>query len=812
MPEIQYSLTLNRMKKIKKYLITTTLFLFTTLSVIAQCDFSGKIISSSDELPVIGATVFIPEIKRGAVSDTGGNFKMSALPCGSMTLEVRMVGFKPQIQKISFKENQQLVFRLQPSVTEMDQVIITGMNASTQRILNPVPTAILNPLKLFENASTNLIDAISVIPGVNQVKTGNSVSKPVIRGMGFNRVLVLHDGVRQEGQQWGDEHGVEIDESSVDKIEVIKGPGSIMYGSDALAGVINFISMPTANDNAIKGNIQSQYQTNSNLLGYALMVEGNRNHFSWLIRNSAKMAGNYSNRFDGKVYNTAFKELNGDANVGWSDKWGYSFIRTSLFNQIIGLAEGDRNEDGKFVKQSVVNDSLITEVVTGQELKGYAIDVPRQQINHLRILSDSKFFFGDKSLATLIGYQQNVRSEYADPIHTNEAEMKLVLRTMNYDIKYLTYFAHQWRLVSGISGMFQMNKNEANEALIPDYQLFDAGLFITADKTIHKLFMNGGIRFDQRFLSSNQRINDGNIQFDGFDKYFKSISASAGCSYKFNDKFIVKANMANGYRAPNMAELASNGVHEGTYRYELGNKNLKPEKSVQTDLSWSYISEHIHLEADLFSSLVRNYIFTQRLKNYMGQDSIPDPQAGVPAYQFYQTSAWLRGFELSSDLHPHPLDWLHFENSFSLVEGTFVNGNDSTRNIPLMPSPQWKSELSVRLDKPFSTLRNSFLKFEWQYHFRQNRYYRAFNTETATPAYQLFSISAGFDVTSNKGEKKLSVAMVLDNIFNTAYQDHLSRYKYAPENLHTGRMGIFNQGRNFTIKIVVPFVVSKDKG
>ena len=116
---------------------------------------------------------------------------------------------------------------------------------------------------MLKSASTKIIDALCKIADLSQINTGAAISKPVIRGLGYNRVVVINDGVRQEGQQWGDEHGIEIDEYSVAKAEVLKGPASIMYGSDALAGVVNFITNVPVPEGTIKGNVLANYQTNN---------------------------------------------------------------------------------------------------------------------------------------------------------------------------------------------------------------------------------------------------------------------------------------------------------------------------------------------------------------------------------------------------------------------------------------------------------------------------------------------------------------------------------------------------------------------
>ena len=195
--------------------------------------------------------------------------------------------------KTTIQDETTLDVELTPSITEMSEIVVTGTSASTIRELNPVPTIVINNISSNESSSTNIIDAIAKQPGIAQITTGGAISKPVIRGLGYNRVVVLNNNIRQEGQQWGDEHGIEIDEYSVDRVEIIKGPGSLMYGSDAMAGVIHFLAPKPVEDGKIIGNLMSNYQTNSNLLGYSAMNAGNIKGINWLARTSSKTTGNY---------------------------------------------------------------------------------------------------------------------------------------------------------------------------------------------------------------------------------------------------------------------------------------------------------------------------------------------------------------------------------------------------------------------------------------------------------------------------------------------------------------------------------------
>jgi iron complex outermembrane receptor protein len=247
-------------------------------------------------------------------------------------------------------------------------------------------------------------------------------------------------------------------------------------------------------------------------------------------------------------------------------------------------------------------------------------------------------------------------------------------------------------------------------------------------------------------------------------------------------------------------------VHEGTFRYEIGNTELNEESSFQTDAGILYETEHMNCELAGFVNYIQNYIFIEKLSSLQGGDSIPDPSDPVPAYKFVQGNSILFGGEITLDIHPHPLDWLHFENSFAYVRGMQFNQPDSTRNLPQMPAPRFQTELRGDLDNWGNKLKNLFAFVEWQYTFPQNFIYFADNTETPTPAYNILSAGFGGNLTDKKGRILLSFSFVAGNLFNFTYQDHLSRLKYLPENEATGRKGVFNMGRNFSFNLTFPLV------
>lgn len=317
--------------------------------------------------------------------------------------------------------------------------------------------------------------------------------------------------------------------------------------------------------------------------------------------------------------------------------------------------------------------------------------------------------------------------------------------------------------------------------------------------------MSGGVRYDTRRMNSQEYVENNQVKFKSFTRNFSNISASLGFSYSFSPSFLIKFNASRGFRAPSIPELSSNGAHEGTRRYEYGNSSLKSETSFQFDAGIEANSEHISIAASIFRNSIDNFIFYRKLKTSNGSDSmVMQDNEFIPAFTFDQHKAVLAGGEVTVDIHPHPFDWLHFENTFSFVRGKFNNSVEATKNLPLIPAPRLLSELRAVVLEKGTMLSNLTLKFELEKTFSQEFAFTAFDTETPTPGYVL--LNAGIQADVVKKDKSLfSVYLSVMNLADIAYQNHLSRLKYLGEHLQSGRQGVFNSGRNISFKIFVPF-------
>ena len=803
--------------------LLTIAMVFATLNSDAQNSIKGSIKDELSKESLVNATIYLTDLKIGATTDINGHYELNNLPYGNYLFEIKYVGYKTQTERIKIDGNLVHDFQLNTAVSELNEVVVTAVTRTTELKQSPLIIKTADRAALNQNASTNLIDALKNIAGVSQITTGAAISKPTIRGLGYNRVIALYDGIRQEGQQWGDEHGIEIDEYAIDRVEIVKGAGSLMYGSDGIAGVLNFISPKSPVNNLIKTQLISNYQSNNNLIGNSISNAGNKGNIQWLGRISHKIAGNYSNKYDGKIINSGFNEFNSSLFLGINKKWGYSHFNFSSFNTKVAITEGDRDSLGNFtfVIPDGKNDVKIVST-SKNDLNSFKIGFPHQVINHIRATVNNYFVLNKGTINLDLGIQNNTRKEFGDVLNPNDKALFFDLTTLNYNARYNFNPINNWDLAMGISGMQQNNKNKGIEFLIPEYNLFDFGGFVFAQKNFNKKWVfAAGLRLDNRHISTKQLLLDSlekpilikneltTIKFNGFKNNYSGISGSMGLTYQLDKASSFKFNVSQGFRAPNIAEISSNGKHEGAFRYEYGDKNLKSETSHQIDLAYFYNSDHVRFELTPFANFIANYIFPEKLESINGGDSIPDLKDPTPAYKFTQGNAQLFGGEVFLDIHPHPFDWLHIENAFSFVQAVQKNQPDSTRFLPFIPAAKYRGELKAQLG-PLSkngknVLNNVSLRFTVDHYFRQNNYYKAYQTETATPAYTLLSAGLSADIEAFKRKDFMSIYIIGNNLANVAYQSHLSRLKYAPENLATGRTGIFNMGRNVSVKLICNF-------
>ncbi|WP_276364268.1 TonB-dependent receptor [Daejeonella sp. H1SJ63] len=739
----------------------------------------GRVIDGNTRESLPAAIVTIPDLKISVSTDIDGKFMFRNMPDkGKFLIEIRYVGYKTLIQTIDFSQNQALEFELFPSIIEAKEIVVTGTAFSSDNRKNSTAVSSVTKDQLINRPSSNLIDAIARIPGVSQVSTGGGISKPVIRGLSYNRVVTLVDGAKQEGQQWGDEHGMEVDQFSADRVEVLRGAASLLYGSDALGGVINVLEPLPSQEGQIRGELISSYQLNNGLSSSTAMLQGNSKGFIWRGRASLKSAYSY-NAPGGRIANTGFDETNFSGQLGFNKKWGYAHLNLSSFNSNVGLPDFARNADGQFEDE---NGSVLTD----NQLKDRSLLLPFQDIRHNKIALNSHVLLGNGRLRTIMAYQNNQRRELEDD--RSSPSLFFDLKTYSTDFKYYFNENNGWEPVIGLAGSLQYNKNKAEELLIPDYKSKELGLFAYAKKSWESITFNLGLRFDTRSISADQMMEDGSPKFSNFRNSFSNMSGAAGFTKEFNDHFNFKANLGSAFRSPNIAELSSDGVHEGTFRYEIGNNDLNPENSYYADFAFEFNNNVLSASLGAFNNYIDNYIYNRQINN----ETILIDADRLPVHRFVQDHANLSGIEAGLTLHPAEL--IHFENSFSYTRGL---NRATDKPLPFIPAAVLRNE--VRLEPQFKGLKRTYFSITLDNVFKQNRI-DAF--ETPTGSYTLLGLGVGTTVMMKNQPLRLNISV--NNLFDKAYYDHLSRFKPGRLDEADRNAGYFNQGRNVSFGLYLP--------
>ncbi|MFM7727690.1 MAG: TonB-dependent receptor, partial [Flavobacteriales bacterium] len=542
------------------------------------------------------------------------------------------------------------------------------------------------------------------------------------------------------GQQWGEEHGLEIDQFAADRIEVMKGPASLQYGSDALGGIVNILEPITPAPGEMRGVLNSQYSSNNRLYGGSVMAEGNRNGFVARFRASGKSAASFRTPVE-RVYNSGFDELSQSLMVGANKKWGYSHFQLSHWQSDLGLTEGARNEAGEFVDDE-------GNVIPKDVLDSRKISQPSQLIEHTKISSTNNLILGKSQLRINAGWQLNQRQEFEESPDAPSIHMRL--RTFTNDIRYYPMLGKGWEVASGASFMLQEHQNLGQEYLIPDYEQQDAGGFVTSKKNFEKTTVEVGVRIDHRKMNWSTTVSAGDTLFKGDSRDFQALSGSIGFTHAFNHTVSVKASAGRGFRAPSASELTANGLHEGTFRYEIGDRNLAPEKSIQLDLGTSISSTYFSVDFSAFINSISDYIYYRNLDN----EKIEADNDSFLVYRYTQGRAKLQGGELSLDIHP--LKNLHFENTIALV----ISENSSI-STPLPFTPPIRTTHSLSYDWNLNTKSTARVTLEAVNNFAQNRI-DVF--ETVTDGYWVWNTIAGIDF--KNGRHTAMIFLRCDNMLN----------------------------------------------
>ena len=683
---------------------------------------------------------------------------MRDLPNGKTNVQYSFIGYTHKTKTITLTGLPvEINVVLQASAIESKEVIVTGVYNSSQRE-NAVKIDVLNINSLENKLTPNFAEILTKEPNVDMISKGNGVSKPVIRGLSMNDILVLNNGERLENYQYSSHHPLGIDEFGIDNVEIIKGPASLLYGSDAIGGVINFIKEKPAPENSIVGDYNLQLFSNSLGMTNNLGIKGASKNFYGGIRFGEKTNADYLMGGGQFVPNSRWQEYSIKTNVGYKSQLGTFNLFFDNNKQNLGLVEDEPVEE-------------ITQ-------RGRKSEIFYEQFKNNMLSSQNKLNLGKMKLDVNLSYQTTELTHFGE---ANVYEIQMNLATLNYETKLYLPSNNKSEYIIGFQGINQVNTNlnDRETKLLPNAVSNNVSAFGLFQHTFFdKLKLQSGIRYDYNILSSKAigDPKDSNTYRGALDKNYNNFSWSVGATFDVNEKLLLRANVASAFRNPNLAELTSNGQHET--RYEVGDEKLNPENSYESDLSLHYHIRNFTFDLAGFYNMIDNYIFISPTGEFTS--------SGIPVYKYEQRNSTLAGGESALQYDPSFLKWLHFETTFSMVIGKQKKGD----YLPFIPAHKLNFELRGEKEK-IAFLQNAFAQVKINTAFNQND---AAPDETPTKGYTLFDLSVGGTIKA--GKQKILIAISANNVFDKKYIDHLSTLK---------EVNMYNPGRDIALSIKVPF-------
>ncbi|HPR58219.1 MAG TPA: TonB-dependent receptor [Bacteroidales bacterium] len=741
-----------------KRIVFIFVVMFLCIKVNAQNHIKGKVTDINDE-PLTGASVFVPELNKGTLTDPEGNYVINNVPNGKIKIQFSFLGYNTEIKTIEILHPETIVDAvLKIAIIQSQEVVITGGYVTSQHE-NAVKIDVLKSKDIALSGTPNLMESLTQVPGVDMIAKGQGISKPVIRGLSMNDILVMNNGVRIENYQFSENHPLGIDDNDVERVEIIKGPASLLYGSDAIGGVINFIKEKPAPTRKITGDYRMQLHSNTLGMNNSIGLKGSSKNIFGGFRFGHKTHADYLQGGGDYVPNTRFNEMTFNANTGYTSEIGTFKVFYDYFKQNLGMSVPE-----------------VKTIITGQGRKN---EVWYQDLEHQLISSQNNLYLGQFKWNINAAYQNALRKLQT----THEAPfVEMNLKTITYESKLYLPTNTKSEYIIGLQGMSQKNRNLNNRAsqFLPDANVNNTGfLGLAKYEVLKKLTLQGGLRFDFYKTETFALGTEGTNSFHPpVEKDFSNLNGSLGATYHPTEKIMLRANFAKAYRIPNLSELTSNGMHGN--RYEVGNENLSPENSFETDVSMHYHGEFLSFDLAGFYNHINDYIFISPTSDTTAN--------GIGIYRFAQTNAKLYGGEAGIHFHPESMTWLHVQGSYSMVIGTQENDDF----LPFIPANKLRYEIRAER-KTLGFLTKPNIKISALSAFAQNN---PSPYEVATDGYTIVNVSAYSEIIISK--QTVILALSVNNLFDTQYFDHLSTLK---------PLKYYNQGRNISLALKIPFEI-----
>ena len=762
--------------------LLTTLFLFTIIfTASSQTLLRGTVVTGNETaLPLEGASVYISQINKTTTTDKNGRFQISGLGRGHYSLQVSFLGFETEVEELTVEDEREITINIELSAQPytINEVVVSAAYEKPQQEetfkIDAIPKE-----QLIGQGGMSVMDIIPRLPGVDAVTTGPLVSRPVIRGLSSNRVLTVVDGIRFETQQWDDEHGIGINELGLDHIEVVKGPASLLYGPEAMGGIVRFVEEKPAEVGTSAADLEAVAYSNNRggraEFGYKTATE----NLNWGVSALGKLLSDYFyDGFDFRVPNTRLLEYGAKGFMGITRPWGNTKLSYTFNQAYYGILDGK-----DIVKDE--NGQLINIDVNEKEKFPFEIEAPYHGVVDHRIISKSTFLAGNSTVKATLGYQNNHRTENEE-LEGNKkgyTYLDMILKSYTYDVKWLLPKMGHFSTIVGSQGMHKTNTNggKGTTQLIPDATIGDLGLFGVSRFEIDKLNLSLGARYDHRNLQTEES-NDGTVEQPAINRGYDNLSYSFGVAYEPFRHVILRGSVASGYRSPNLNELMSNGVKLESQRYEVGNPDFKKETNRELDASIFYEGKEFSVEASGFYNTINDFINIVPTGDEVTSNL--DPNETVPLFEYRQNDALIYGGELMLNIHPSAVSWGHLETSISTLKGT---NTETDAYLYQMPPTKWNNDLYVSWDH-VGQLHDWTLNIGTNTSFEQTQ---VSPDEMETPGYTLLHL--GLDTHYKKMEFFLNATNLLDE----RYLNHMSRFRSYE---------IYSPGRNISLGIKMPLM------
>jgi len=738
----------------------------------------GKVLHHENNEPIENAYIWIDELGRGTISDDKGNFRLDQLCLGTYSIKVTYLGHEEEVKRVDLGRNTSVTFRM-----IAEDVVLQGVEIHGHRdaVITTSTVASLTGRSLDESRGESLGDILKRIAGVTSFSTGSNISKPVIHGLHSNRIMILNNGIRQEGQQWGAEHAPEIDPFMANEIAVVKGAETVRFGPEAMGGVIVVNPKPLPVTNQTSGEANLIGSTNGRSGVAAFQVSGGSDKIKGLgyrIQSSGKMGGNLSSP-DYIQFNTGIRELNFSGALGYSSSKLGTELFYSRFETTLGILGDAHTGNLSDLEAIIENGSPFRDAAFS-----YTIINPRQKVNHNLIKAKAHYHLdGGAKLNFQYGFQQNQRQEYDKRRGelNDRAALDLELFTHSVDLSYDHAPSKNWNGSFGLNVLQQVNNNIPGTGvtpLIPNYDMYNIGVYAIEKYTKGHLELEGGLRYDHRYVDA-ARFDQNQLVERSY--VFKNFTAFLGGIYSLTPSITLSTNLGSAWRPPNINEQFSQGLHHGSAAYEYGNPDFDSEQAYKWINTFSYLGNKFNFELTGYLNQINDYIYLNPT-----EEQLVSLRGTFNVFRYEQTDARLWGLDLTTNYEIHPnLEWY--------ARGSLVRAKDLVhdRYLPLIPSDRLETGLAFKVEHIGDFTQNR-LTVSNQAVAQQKRV-PVFDYSPAPQGYNLWNVSLNTHLPF--GKNRLNAGIAVTNVFDKAYKDYMNRFRYFSHEM----------GRNITLRLKYEF-------